>query len=152
MCSETNMVGRSNNKNGIDQNLLLPEEYASYLWCLLAFVWFCSSNSNSAGINVLCGVGILSTPFAAKEGGWCGLFILVLFSLLSCYTGILLRYCLDSEPGLQTYPDIGQAAFGTIGRFAVSVSTLVNSLPILSDAASNLVLESPSHSPPLAVI
>ncbi|RWR91607.1 vacuolar amino acid transporter 1-like protein [Cinnamomum micranthum f. kanehirae] len=73
------------------------------------------------GINVLCGVGILSTPFAAKEGGWFGLFILVLYSVLSFYTGILLRYCLDSEPGLQTYPDIGQAAFGTIGRLAISI-------------------------------
>ncbi|KAJ6325474.1 hypothetical protein OIU76_012537 [Salix suchowensis] len=28
------------------------------------------------GLNVLCGVGILSTPYAAKEGGWIGLSIL----------------------------------------------------------------------------
>ncbi|KAH9768463.1 Amino acid transporter AVT1C [Citrus sinensis] len=63
------------------------------------------------GMNVLCGVGILSTPYAAKEGGWFGLLILVAFGVLSFYTGILLRRCLDSEPGLETYPDIGQAAF-----------------------------------------
>ncbi|XP_010933084.2 amino acid transporter AVT1C [Elaeis guineensis] len=73
------------------------------------------------GINVLCGVGILSTPYAVKEGGWIGLSILLIFAVLAWYTGILLRYCLDSEPGLQTYPDIGQAAFGTTGRFAVSI-------------------------------
>ncbi|KAH9768462.1 Amino acid transporter AVT1C [Citrus sinensis] len=73
------------------------------------------------GMNVLCGVGILSTPYAAKEGGWFGLLILVAFGVLSFYTGILLRRCLDSEPGLETYPDIGQAAFGTAGRIAVSV-------------------------------
>ncbi|XP_043707740.1 amino acid transporter AVT1C-like [Telopea speciosissima] len=73
------------------------------------------------GINVLCGVGILSTPYAAKEGGWMGLSILFIFAALSWYTGVLLRYCLDSEPGLETYPDIGQAAFGTIGRLAVSI-------------------------------
>lgn len=72
-------------------------------------------------MNVLCGVGILSTPYAAKEGGWFGLLILVAFGVLSFYTGILLRRCLDSEPGLETYPDIGQAAFGTAGRIAVSV-------------------------------
>lgn len=75
-----------------------------------------------AGMNVLCGVGILSTPYAVKEGGWAGLSILLIFSVLSFYTGILLRYCLDSEPGLETYPDIGQAAFGTVGRVAISVS------------------------------
>ncbi|KAG9441828.1 hypothetical protein H6P81_017682 [Aristolochia fimbriata] len=73
------------------------------------------------GINVLCGVGILSTPYAAKEGGWLGLSILLIFSVLSWYTGILLRHCLDSAPGLETYPDIGQAAFGSIGRFAISI-------------------------------
>ncbi|XP_010241837.1 PREDICTED: vacuolar amino acid transporter 1-like isoform X1 [Nelumbo nucifera] len=73
------------------------------------------------GINVLCGVGILSTPYAAKEGGWLGFSILLIFAILSWYTGILLRNCLDSEPGLETYPDIGQAAFGTAGRLAISI-------------------------------
>ncbi|KAI7991952.1 Amino acid transporter AVT1C [Camellia lanceoleosa] len=74
------------------------------------------------GMNVLCGVGILSTPYAVKEGGWVGLSILFIFAVLSFYTGILLRECLDSQPGLETYPDIGQAAFGNMGRFAISVS------------------------------
>ncbi|XP_057788795.1 amino acid transporter AVT1C-like isoform X2 [Salvia miltiorrhiza] len=73
------------------------------------------------GMNVLCGVGILSTPYAVREGGWLGLSILLIFAVLSYYTGILLRFCLDSTPGLETYPDIGQAAFGTIGRVAISI-------------------------------
>ncbi|KAL5569377.1 hypothetical protein UlMin_025952, partial [Ulmus minor] len=73
------------------------------------------------GINVLCGVGILSTPYAAKEGGWVGLLVLFLFAVLSFYTGMLLRQCLDSQPGLETYPDIGQAAFGSAGRIAISI-------------------------------
>ncbi|CAL2242361.1 unnamed protein product [Prunus armeniaca] len=73
------------------------------------------------GINVLCGVGILSTPYAIKEGGWLGLLILLIFAVLSFYTGLLLRRCLDSQPGLETYPDIGQAAFGTGGRIAISI-------------------------------
>jgi len=72
-------------------------------------------------MNVLCGVGILSTPYAVKEGGWLSLAILLIYAVLSFYTGLLLRYCLDSAPGLETYPDIGQAAFGRIGRFAISV-------------------------------
>ncbi|RRT74784.1 hypothetical protein BHE74_00018233 [Ensete ventricosum] len=71
-------------------------------------------------MNVLCGVGILSTPYAVKEGGWLGLSILLTYAVLAWYTGILLRHCLDSQPGLTTYPDIGQAAFGTIGRIAIS--------------------------------
>ncbi|XP_057979174.1 amino acid transporter AVT1C-like isoform X4 [Malania oleifera] len=74
------------------------------------------------GMNVLCGVGILSTPYAVKEGGWAGLSLLVIFGLLSYYTGVLLRCCLDSEPDLETYPDIGQAAFGTAGRVLISAS------------------------------
>ncbi|XP_039037401.1 amino acid transporter AVT1C-like [Hibiscus syriacus] len=73
------------------------------------------------GINVLCGVGILSTPYAAKEGGWLGLIILLTFALLSYYTGLLLRQCLDSSPELETYPDIGQAAFGAAGRITLSI-------------------------------
>ncbi|XP_073226656.1 amino acid transporter AVT1C-like [Cicer arietinum] len=73
------------------------------------------------GINALCGVGILSTPFALKEGGWAALSILIIFAVFSFYTGLLLRYCLDSEPGLETYPDIGQAAFGTTGRVVISI-------------------------------
>ncbi|CAN4085145.1 unnamed protein product [Withania somnifera] len=73
------------------------------------------------GMNVLCGVGILSTPYAVKEGGWAGLSILFIFGVLSFYTGMLLRYCLDSQPGLETYPDIGQAAFGTMGRIFISI-------------------------------
>lgn len=73
------------------------------------------------GINVLCGVGILSAPYALKQGGWLSLGVLLIFAILSFYTGLLLRSCLDSSPGLETYPDIGQAAFGRIGRFAISI-------------------------------
>lgn len=78
------------------------------------------------GMNVLCGVGILSTPYAVKQGGWAGLSILLIYAVLSYYTGILLRYCLDSQPGLETYPDIGQAAFGTVGRVAISVRVIMS--------------------------
>ncbi|XP_068656990.1 amino acid transporter AVT1B-like [Aristolochia californica] len=73
------------------------------------------------GINVMCGVGLLSTPYAIKEGGWLGLSILFAFSLIAWYTGILLKRCLDSTPGLQTYPDIAEAAFGNVGRMALSI-------------------------------
>uniref|UniRef100_A0A803N0K0 Amino acid transporter transmembrane domain-containing protein n=1 Tax=Chenopodium quinoa TaxID=63459 RepID=A0A803N0K0_CHEQI len=74
----------------------------------------------SNSVNVLCGVGILSAPYAVKQGGWLSLSILLVFAILSFYTGLLLRHCLDSAPGLQTYPDIGQAAFGRTGRIVIS--------------------------------
>ncbi|KAL0403497.1 UNVERIFIED_CONTAM: Amino acid transporter AVT1C [Sesamum radiatum] len=89
------------------------------------------------GMNVLCGVGILSTPYAVKEGGWLGLSILLIFAVLSYYTGILLRSCLDSQPGLETYPDIGQAAFGTTGRVAIS-ACCVEYIILESDNLSSL--------------
>ncbi|KAL4015508.1 hypothetical protein IC575_023093 [Cucumis melo] len=73
------------------------------------------------GGNVLCGVGILTTPYAAKEGGWLGLSILLIFAVVCYYTGLLLRDCMESRPELDTYPDIGQAAFGTTGRIVISI-------------------------------
>ncbi|KAL8247571.1 hypothetical protein R6Q59_008787 [Mikania micrantha] len=99
------------------------------------------------GINVLCGVGILSIPYALKEGGWVGLLLLFLYGVLSFYTGILLRYCLDSQPGLETYPDIGQAAFGTTGRLIISVSlsicqTHTHAFLMISCCVGYIILES----------
>uniref|UniRef100_A0A9I9D341 Amino acid transporter transmembrane domain-containing protein n=1 Tax=Cucumis melo TaxID=3656 RepID=A0A9I9D341_CUCME len=43
------------------------------------------------GGNVLCGVGILTTPYAAKEGGWLGLSILLIFAVASCIEYIILE-------------------------------------------------------------
>ncbi|XP_011094890.1 vacuolar amino acid transporter 1 [Sesamum indicum] len=91
-------------------------------------------------INALCGIGILSTPYALKEGGWFSILILCTLGTITCYTGILLKRCLESSPHLQTYPDIGQAAFGLRGRICIAAilyvelySSCVEFLIMMSD-------------------
>lgn len=61
-------------------------------------------------------------PYAFKEGGWLCLLLLLLGGGISCYTGILIKLCLERYDGLQSYPDIGQAAFGFVGRICIAVS------------------------------
>ncbi|XP_073159514.1 amino acid transporter AVT1A-like isoform X1 [Henckelia pumila] len=72
-------------------------------------------------INVMAGVGLLSTPYTVKESGWASLLVLVLFALICCYTATLMKYCFESSEGIMTFPDMGAAAFGIHGRIFVSI-------------------------------
>eukprot|EP00252_Welwitschia_mirabilis_P007838 TRINITY_DN19559_c0_g1_i1.p1 TRINITY_DN19559_c0_g1~~TRINITY_DN19559_c0_g1_i1.p1 ORF type:complete len:210 (+),score=8.66 TRINITY_DN19559_c0_g1_i1:639-1268(+) len=48
------------------------------------------------------------------------LLLLCVFSVICLYTGLLLKKCMETDPGIRSYPDIGQTAFGQTGRFIVS--------------------------------
>ena len=84
------------------------------------------------------GVGILSTPYAAAQGGWLGLILLLVFALICCYTAILLRCCLDSDPHIRSYPDVGEASFGKWGRWTTSIMLY---LELYAVAIEFLILE-----------
>ncbi|KAL6911995.1 hypothetical protein ACP4OV_000800 [Aristida adscensionis] len=73
------------------------------------------------GVNVLAGIGIFSAPYTISEAGWTALLVLAFFAIVCCYTGVLLKYCFESKDGLSTFPDIGEAAFGRIGRILISI-------------------------------
>ncbi|WJX81856.1 hypothetical protein P8452_64688 [Trifolium repens] len=97
------------------------------------------------GTNILCGIGLMTIPYAVKEGGLLSLSLLLLFALICCYTGILLKRCLESYPGITSYPDIGQAAFGIVGRLGIAIilymelfASSVEFLILVSDNLSSL--------------
>lgn len=77
-------------------------------------------------------------PYALLQGGWIGLSFLLIFAVICCYTGILLCRCINFDPSITGYPDVGDAAFGKYGRIIVS-SLLYLELFVV--AAGYLILE-----------
>ncbi|XP_022864995.1 amino acid transporter AVT1I-like [Olea europaea var. sylvestris] len=73
------------------------------------------------GLNSLSGVGILSVPYALASGGWLSLALLFIIAIATLYTGFLIKRCMDFDPNIRSYPDIGEKAYGTKGRIFVSI-------------------------------
>ncbi|KAI3452301.1 hypothetical protein Pfo_008966 [Paulownia fortunei] len=74
------------------------------------------------GLNALSGVGILSIPYAISSGGWLSLILFFLIAGCTFYTGLLIQRCMDMDPNIRSYPDIGDRAFGAKGRALVSIA------------------------------
>lgn len=105
---------------------------------------FCQTVFNA--VNILAGVGLLSMPYSIAEAGLSGLGLLVAYAIVCTYTGVLLRRCIDADSRIQTYPDIGAAAFGVPGRVAIAIILYIELfmcscefLILVGDSLANLV-------------
>lgn len=76
---------------------------------------------------VIAGTGLLQIPQSFSQGGWLSILLLLFSAGVNIYTGRLIIYCLRIDDGsggedlLDGYPGIGEAAFGKLGRYLVSV-------------------------------
>ncbi|KAI8030750.1 Amino acid transporter AVT1J [Camellia lanceoleosa] len=67
------------------------------------------------------GVGILSVPYALALGGWLSIILLFIIASSTLYIGLLIKRCMDVDPNIRSYTDIGELAFGSKGRMVVSI-------------------------------
>lgn len=79
------------------------------------------SQSVANTVNLLVGLALLSMPYTLKTGGWIyGVGTIVFGGVSTLYTAFLLIKCMKLDSTIQSLGDIGQFAFGNIGRFIVS--------------------------------
>ncbi|KAL4197740.1 hypothetical protein AMTRI_Chr04g189800 [Amborella trichopoda] len=71
-------------------------------------------------LNALSGVGVVVIPYGLSQGGWAGLGFLGLLAIISYYTCLLLQRCMNMDPHIKCYPDIGNLAFGPKGKIIIS--------------------------------
>ncbi|KAL8251252.1 hypothetical protein R6Q59_034945 [Mikania micrantha] len=89
-------------------------------------------------LNALSGVGILSIPYALASGGWASLMLLFIIASSTFYTGMLIKRCMDIDPTIRSYPDIGDRAFGKTGGTIVSITV---NIELYMVATGFLILE-----------
>ncbi|KAK7359353.1 hypothetical protein VNO77_01308 [Canavalia gladiata] len=68
-------------------------------------------------VGMLIGLGQLSTPYALEHGGWASSFLLIGVGVMCTYSSHLLGKCLEKNPKIRSYMDIGGQAFGAKGKF-----------------------------------
>lgn len=93
-------------------------------------------------INVLIGVGLLALPVGILKAGWYfGIPILVICGLATFWTAGLLSKCMDTDPTIMTYADLGYAAYGSTAKLLIS---LLFSIDLLGAGVALIVLFSDS--------
>ncbi|CAI4044888.1 hypothetical protein SUVZ_10G1890 [Saccharomyces uvarum] len=89
-------------------------------------------------INVLIGIGLLALPLGLRYAGWVlGFTLLSIFAVGTFCTAELLSRCLDTDPTLISYADLGYAAFGSKGRALISA---LFTLDLLGSGVSLVIL------------
>ena len=86
-------------------------------------------SQNEATMNIICviaGTGLLQIPYSLSQGGWLSILLLALSAIVNTYTGKAIISCLGYKVpsfgrDIQSYPDIGEAAFGQNGRIFVQL-------------------------------
>ncbi|XP_058775198.1 amino acid transporter AVT1I-like [Vicia villosa] len=72
-------------------------------------------------LNTLIGIGILSTSYAVYQGGWLSFLLLIMFGMICCYTALLLDRCMNANPEIKSYADLGEVTFGYKGRAVIGI-------------------------------
>ncbi|BBN69576.1 Transmembrane amino acid transporter family protein [Prunus dulcis] len=85
--------------------------------------------------------GLVTLPYALSRGGWLSLVLLFLISIITFYTAILLKKCMDSDPSITSYLDIAERAFGKTARIVVLI---ILSTELYLVAVGLIILESDS--------
>jgi len=67
------------------------------------------------------GSGVLLVPYALASGGWLSLVLLLMLSMAATYTSFLIKRCMEVDPSIKTYANIGEHAFGNMGKIIVSI-------------------------------
>ncbi|KAI9206867.1 transmembrane amino acid transporter protein-domain-containing protein [Polychytrium aggregatum] len=88
---------------------------------------------------IIAGSGVLQLPFSLNQAGWVGLFFVVFAGIANHYSGILLVKSLyyNGSVRLKSYPHVGYAAFGSVGKRLVE---LLNSVMLLGVTCVYLIL------------
>lgn len=89
-------------------------------------------------INALIGIGLLALSRAMVHAGlYCGTIILLYSVIITYWTATLLSACMDTDPTICTYADVGYKAFGPKARLFVS---LLFTVELLGCGVSLIVL------------
>ncbi|CAL8462945.1 g2479 [Coccomyxa elongata] len=72
-------------------------------------------------VNIFMGIGLLSMPFAMKQGGWVGMAALAVATAVFCLSGKLIVRNFEKMPPdtSHTYPALGRLALGKTGFYTV---------------------------------